>query len=104
HGAYLLRHSRQLSADKETRAIAAAAFRHSHGGRAYGRNLSVEQRRATRVLGSILELANRAEPEARPEDLRADLTGSELWLAVGVRAQRRWHRLERALGRRLSIL
>ncbi len=103
HGAYLLRHSRKLPVDPVTRTVAATAYRHSLGGRAYAKSLSGEQRRAARVLGAILELAGRAEPEAKPEDLRADLTGSRLWLVVGLGAQRRWHRLERALGRRLEV-
>lgn len=103
HGAYLIRHSRNLPVDKLTRAVAATAYRHSLGGRAYSRSLSGEQRRAARVLGAIVELAGRVEPEAKPEDLRADLTGSRLWLAVGLSAKRRWHRLERALGRRMEI-
>lgn len=104
HGAYLIRHAEGLQADDDVRLVAAAAFRHSRGGRAHAATLNAEQRRATRVLGSVLEIASRAAPGAKPEDLRADLTGTDLWVAVGLNAQRRFTRLERALGRRLEIV
>lgn len=110
HGAYLIRYASELNADEETRIVAAAAFRHSRGGRVYSSRvysstLNSEQRRATRVLGALLEVAARAAPGARPEDLRADLTGADhLWVGVGLEAQRRWRRLERALGRRFEIV
>lgn len=105
HGSYMIRHASELDADATTRAIAAAAFRHSRGARSTLRGFGREDQRATRILGAILELAGTVDPSAKPEDLKADLTGAHLWLALGIatRAQRRWHRLERALGRRLRV-
>ncbi|MEL6759184.1 MAG: hypothetical protein AAFP04_02170 [Myxococcota bacterium] len=103
HGVYLIRHLESLELSDDARTLAVAVFRHARGVRSPMRELDPNRHRAARVLGAILEVASRAEAGAKPEDLRADLTGTQPWVEVGVPAQRRWPRLERALGRRLEI-
>lgn len=103
HGSYLIRHLRHVDLPLSTRSLAVAVFRYAYGARRPSREGDVERERATRILGAILEVASRAEPHAKPEELRADLTGTHLSVAMGVGYERRWPRLERALGRRLAI-